>query len=211
MGGEPHIVRSRNHHPRHRAPLETAHPVGQNFRRHPTQELETLRQQSESGGRGLIPGETDKPDPGPGQDSTKHFDTSAFDRPPVDHQHLPRSPHPRTTLISVLRPPRLLLRSHQTTEVPIRPLIPRRLRLHQQPLRGHLPLRIRNPFRHQIPDHISVLSHRPTTSPLTIQLAGLPSQHLPFHRLRIHTTDLRGPPIRTDIPIHRNNIHRLPR
>ena len=45
-----------------------------------------------------------------------------------------------------------------------------------------------------IPDHISVLRHRPSLS-LLVELPGPPGQHLAFHRLRVHPTDLGSTPI----------------
>jgi hypothetical protein len=108
-------------------------------------------------------------------------------------------------------PPLLLLLGDQAPEVPSRPDVADRSSLDQQPLGRDLRLRRFDPLGHQRLGDIGVLGHRRPARTRLIELTGLAGQHLAFHRLGVNAADLGGTPIRPDVAVRGNNIHRLPR
>ena len=127
VGGEPDVVRCRDHDIGDHVALQAGHPVGQHQLRDPAELLEALRQQSQRGGLLLVGSEPDEPVPRPGQHRAEHVHPPASDDlgAPVDGQHLTRGPHRRTPPAGAGLPdaPLTLGVGDQPSEVPVRPLI----------------------------------------------------------------------------------------
>jgi hypothetical protein len=211
VGGEAHVVRRRDHHPGHRPGLQTAHSVGEHVAWHTADHLEALGDQRHRRRRRLVTGEPHETEPAPRHHGAEHLDP-ARQVAPIDHQRLARHPHRRTPLMTRLgRPPLPLHLGNDATEVAWRPDIPGCPRRRQQPLRRDLRLRLSDPTLHELADDVGVLRHHSPNNTLLIEIAGLMSEHLALHRLRIDTAHHGRPPIRADAPERGNNIHLLPR
>ena len=163
VGGEAHVGRGRDDQPGDRAALQAAHAVGQRGLRHAADALEALGQGLHGGLGPEVVGEVHEAIPAPADHGTE--DEQRADLPPVEHHHVARCPHARSSAPVVLRPPGALGLGHQTAEVAGRAAIAGSHRHRQQTLGRDPALGAGHGLGHQVGHPVVVVADQTGIDP----------------------------------------------